>query len=354
MLLSEHPNSRMESRGRGRIIMLGGVGVVATFIAFLAITQAWKPPAPGPMTKNVEELYNTEVIPEVTSPTEFMTSRRLAQAVALNLDVKCEIDQPLCNPEVEFASAMNKLVGHMKKFAPDVYEILKDKKLTKSHQEFVIKLVSLAHNTKLLQLGEIVAKTVKRWDKSGSKVVHEKVKEAIDEYYRTHGGEGIPKMDSSNTGNASMWLSRVDPEIISDVREEGDRKLTDADVTASGIAMQKGFQKIGAIVGAIVGAADLLGVIYLILEILHYTGQLELGLQFRKVVIWIYGFVGSIECLGIVTCPFVFLAYWLDVWLSFGRKPSEMKGIPWDFMMKNLPGLNGKSRLLAADPRVAA
>jgi len=288
----------------------------------------------------------------------------------LNFDVKCMNDQPICNPEIVFASEIEKFLKNMKKVSPEVHEILAKGKLSKTQQELIMKVLPLAHNAKILELGAIIGETVKRWEKSGSRVVNEKVKEAMDHYLEDHGSSGIPKIASSqpNTGNASMWLSRLEPELISVVRKDDGKGAEFGHVLSqqdeghlSARRMNSDEIILGLVIaGSIVtGLVLILGLIYLVFEVLNYTGQFELPLAFKKVTFWINGVLGTIECLGIVNCPFVFLSYWLDAWLLFGHKPSELKGLPWDFLLKHLPGLNhgdepGWRRLLAADSHISS
>jgi hypothetical protein len=294
-----------------------------------------------------------------------MTSRRLSQTITTNFDTKCANDQPICNPEVVFASEVQRFLTLLKKDAPEIYKILADNKLTIAQQEIIMRALPLAHNKKVLELGEIVSETVKRWKKFGSKIVHEKVGQAIDQYLRGHGNAGIPQMASSqpNVGNSSLWLSRLDPDLLAVVPKDATARRLQAssidqshypDLIMAGVTI--------VIVGASIVALQLvLGIVYLVFSILNYMGKIDLPYMLKYVSMWIKGVMGSIECLTVVACPFVFLSYWLDAWLSFGHNPSDMEGrgdmpgIPWDFLLRLLPGLNHDNRkLLGADARIAA
>lgn len=87
----------------------------------------------------------------------------------------------------------------------------------------------------------------------------------------------------------------------------------------------------------------------------------------KTVIMWGNVIGGGITCVAslMLLCPFVFLQYWLNAWLLYSNKLSDMQKahIPFWKLMQKLPGLNPNSttpkppvsgRLLLADPRFAA
>lgn len=344
-------NSPPNQRRRVMWFSLALVGMVAAALAAAKVFRNSKPQAANPA--DFQQLFESEVGDQPVQASKFITSRSLAQVGAYSFDMKCPADQPICNPEVVFASKMQKSLEMLKKVAPDIYEELDKNTLTKEQQELILKVSLLVKNKEVLEEGQVVAETVKHWSDSGTEVVHAKVKEALLKFSKEHGNEqdtGAPKMlfSQPGSGDSSIWEALMEPHLLSQIAGK------EEDGVARQLSNDPNRVTFGDVLGGFFGF--MFPYIFLIFEILHYNNVLIMDKMLRVVYMWFSGISGSIGCLAIASCPPIFLIYWFNAWLLFGNKPSEMKGVPWDFMLKHLPGLNHKDygRLLAADPLIAA
>jgi hypothetical protein len=349
------PEESGSPRNSGRRTLWLSLALVGVIAAALGVTKVVKGKTNRTTETNpldFQQLFDAEVGDKPMTAAAFITSRSLAQVGAFSFDAKCPMEQPICNPEVVFAAEMKKGLETMKKIAPDIYEVLNTNTLTPTQQEMILRISLLLKNKEVLGEGQVVAETVKHWATAGAEVVHAKVQEALLKYRNEHGtlqDTGSPKIDISQpgSGNVSMWEVLMEPHLLSHIRDtEKDgqvaRQLHNEDVVTA-----------GDVFGGFFGW--MFPFVFLIFEILHYNHILLMHKMMRVIFMWFSGVSGSIVCLSIAACPPVFLAYWLQAWLLFGNKPSEMKGVPWDFMLRHLPGLQGTTRKLAAvDPLIAA
>jgi hypothetical protein len=365
---SEEINAGLDSPpDHKRRVMWFSLALVGMIAAAFAAAKVFRNSKPQGWRPDFQQLFESEVGDQPVQATKFITSRSLAQVGAYSFDMKCPADQPICNPEVVFASKMEKSLEMLKKVAPDIYEELDKNTLTKEQQELILKVSLLVKNKEVLEEGQVVAETVKHWADSGTEVVHAKVKEALLKFSKEHGNEqdtGAPKMlfSQPGSGDSSIWEALMEPHLLSQIagkEEDGPngtypyeaRQLLFQDSNKESLREMKNNVNFGDFLGGFFGF--FFPGIFLIFEILHYSKVLIMRKMLRVVYMWISGITGSIGCLAIASCPAIFLIYWFSAWLLFGNNPSEMKGVPWDFMLKKLPGLN-HGRLLAADPLIAA
>lgn len=314
-----------------------------------------------------------EIVDEPTPISKFMTGRRLAQVGAFSFDTKCPIDQPICTPDAVFAIHMQEGLKTIKKMLPDVYDLLNQRNLTLGQQDFLLKVLSLLKSPEVIEQGQLIHDIVKQHPKAGNTFIHAEVLKALLAYGEKNGTVGLPSMIASSPagtsvprydllryGNSSGVASRRRLHWEDDSIKDAVNWSIPHDPKApeQSKAVTSGIYA-GFIISWILLAP--IGITWLILEILHYLYIINVPLGIRRSMIKLSGVLGSFCFAAFPSCPVFFLGYWLAVWLNFGRSPgkiaeAEMRHIPWDFMMKKLPGLAAPDQgrnLLAADARMA-
>jgi hypothetical protein len=352
-LVAEVTNIARPPRTRRFTLVLVGVAVfalIAGVVHFHAPGQLSEMETQGTLAEfGVPQNAATPALDSM-SVADFIGSKHLAGVAGYVFKTECPKYNPGCNVADVFNSNMKEQLEKLEKGPFGwLYTILDKHHITAEQQQILMKVLSMAHDKRFLRIGEIVAKTVKRWAPQGKKVVHQKVREALIQYSNEHGSYGLPQGFNS---------SKVDDQTLEIMMHSGVLRTIPDDTGSRRLLPPSAQWQIT--LGT--GVPSLLSLVLLIFMILQKAKVVHMPLMFRIVLAWIDGVLGTITCIATVLlgCPFVFLLYWLDCWLLFGNNPAEVETVEakipwWEPVMKKLPGLNGQARkLLAMDSRIGA
>jgi hypothetical protein len=287
---------------------------------------------------------------------DFVKSRRLSDVAAAAFDATCPMFQSDCDLGEHFNSDLHKEWKTLHEHDPEFAKQLQNTTVTEPQQRIIMELLPLAHNKDVINLGQHVAWTVKRWAREGEKVVHEKVRLALADYSKEHGIPWTPPSNSSRPAQEGAWRALMNPNMLAMI---GDDNHTDSKQLASRRLFQADPM---VILQSVLGGGALLRLILLVFQILHKTNVVILPLWLKATIMWGNLIGGGIACIATILlwCPILFLQYWFNAWLMFSNQPLELDDwhiAPFGHWMRvHLPGFGvvEKRSLLAMDPRIAA
>jgi hypothetical protein len=338
----------------GAVAVIAAVGVYPSVTAPGGSSKAAAPVAAG--VRADQQIVTANVEPPSTIA-DFVKSRRLSAVAAPAFDAKCPMFQSDCNLPEHFNLQLDKELKALHEHDPAFAQALHNTTITAAEQRIILELLPLAHDKNVIDLGQTIAGTVKRWAGKGEQVVHTKVREALEAYSKKLGIAWSAPTNASSSAREGAWKALMDSKMLSliGVDADGDDQ----------VASRQLFQADPMVVlQSVLGVGSLLRLVLFVFQILHKTKVVILPLWLKATIMWGNLVGGGLACIATILlwCPILFLQYWFNAWLLFSNRPTQLDDwhiAPFGHWMRtHLPGFAGPNAthrlLLAMDPRIAA